>query len=242
MTEQDKVNYFNEEIGNLNETDHVQCDICKNRGYYYILRNDEILSVTCSCMNKRAISRAIDKSGLKDNFERYTFDNYTIKESWQQYAKDKAIEYANTHHSEWFVIVGQVGSGKSHLCTAIVSELINQGNDFRYLAFARDMPRLQQRLRSGYMDVKEKAEEEIEALKKVKVLYIDDYLKTNNVDNIFELIDYRYSRNDLITIISSEKSYDEQRKIDEALASRIYERANGYYVKIAKDENKNYRL
>jgi len=29
MTEQDKVNYFNEEIGNLNETDHVQCDICK---------------------------------------------------------------------------------------------------------------------------------------------------------------------------------------------------------------------
>ena len=87
-----------------------------------------------------------------------------------------------------------------------------------------------------------KAEAEYDRLKSVQVLYIDDYLKANRSDKIFELINHRYGNNKLVTIISSEYNLGNQRMIDEAVSSRIYERSNGYWIDIEKGEEKNYRF
>jgi len=90
----------------------------------------------------------------------------------------------------------------------------------------------------------------IEPLKKVDVLYIDDFLKTErgkfpttgDVNIAFELINHRYI-NKKITIFSSERDVDEIIDIDEATGSRIYERTkNGVYLSVSKDKSKNYRL
>ena len=58
----------------------------------------------------------------------------------------------------------------------------------------------------------------------------------------FQLINYRYN-NDLVTIVSSELLMSDLRKIDEAIAGRMKQKAtNRYMVQIGRDENKNYRF
>lgn len=250
LTDEDRVNIFNETEGQLHKEDGIECEVCRNRGYVYKLLDDEIVSSNCSCMKQRKIMRVIIKSGLKNDFEQLTFDNFETKEAWQKDLKQQALDYVKNHHfnglvngNYWFMVSGQIGSGKTHICTAISSELIKLGYDFTYLSFARDFPKLQQRLKSGFMDVKEKAEEEMNRLSKVKVLYIDDFLKTRDLSNVFELIDTRYSQDHLITIISTEKTWDEMMSIDEAIVSRIYERTSKKYFKvIGKQTGRNYRL
>lgn len=248
--EEKKVQFENEKEGHLK--DGVDCPICKNKGFIMLLKdNGYITSKDCECMQKRKINRRIEESGLADLFSRYTFETFKTDETHHKYIKDSALKYLKTfkhvnalgnEHNDWFVISGQVGSGKSHICTSISKWFIEHGYDFKYLAYAQDVPRITKRMDSGYIDVKEKAEEEFDRLKNVQVLYIDDYLKSIVSNKIFELINHRYSNNKLITIISTEYYEQEQRKIDEAVSSRIYERANGHWVNIAKAQNKNYRF
>ena len=58
----------------------------------------------------------------------------------------------------------------------------------------------------------------------------------------FEILNYRYMNQDLITIISTEKSVDEILEIDEAIGSRLYQRSKKYCIKLPSDKSKNYRM
>lgn len=96
----------------------------------------------------------------------------------------------------------------------------------------------------------EEFERLISDYKRIQVLYIDDLFKTvqgkqptqADIDIAFEIINYRYMHKDLITIFSCEKFTGEITKIDEAVGSRIVQRAKGYNLAIAKEEKRNYRL
>ncbi|MBQ2151875.1 MAG: hypothetical protein II440_00315, partial [Clostridia bacterium] len=93
-------------------------------------------------------------------------------------------------------------------------------------------------------------EKELDKWKKIKVLYIDDMFKTEqgrspttaDINLAFEIINYRYINNDLVTIISSEKTVAEMVSIDESVGSRIFEKAKNYCVSVSKDITRNYRL
>jgi DNA replication protein DnaC len=247
-----QLEYLNSKQGNLNEIDGVQCDICNNKGIVYIPIDEfEIGSKKCNCHVRRKIARNIKKSGLADNFERYTFDKFLTEETYQKHIKEKAMHFVKNHKTtntlkhdiyKWFYIAGQVGSGKSHICTAISKELIEQGYDFIYLDYAHEMQRLTNELRSWYNDVREKAEKRLEELKFVQVLYVDDFMKTSDGKHLFDIINARYGRNNTITIISSENVFDKNDLSTEAIPSRIYERCDGYYLVVNKDANKNMRL
>ena len=242
LTDQLRCEIFNETEGSMNKVDGINCKVCRNKGYIYVIKNNEIVTKECGCVKQRKIMRMIIDSGLKEDFEKLTLASYLGKEKWQKMVKDIAADYIKNHQSKWFVISGQVGSGKTHICTAISGELIKQGYEFKYFAYAREMPRLQKRMKSGYMDVKEEAEREMERLMRCKVLYIDDFMKTKDIDNLFELIDYRYSQSDLITIISTEKNHNEMANIDEAIASRLVERSGKYWVSVGKETGRDQRL
>ena len=90
---------------------------------------------------------------------------------------------------------------------------------------------------------------EIAVYKRTDCLYIDDLFKTKkgasvtpaDVNLAFEILNYRYI-NDMLTIISSEKTLREILDIDEAVGSRIYEMAQGYILNISADPAKNYRM
>lgn len=218
------------------------CPACLNKGYIRERQDGRTISVECRCMAKRKSLRRIQKSGLGDMLERYTFQAYQTLDKWQQEAKKRALSYLSDHEGKWFVAAGAVGSGKSHLCTAICGELMNAGMEVRYMLWRDEVRRIKALANdSEYNKL-------VGPLKSVPVLYIDDFFKAKDgevsagdVHVAFELLNTRYNRKDLVTIISTELTIDQILNIDQAVGSRIYERSKDYCLRIV-GADKNWRL
>lgn len=237
----DRVSIYNNSEGTLTGYD---CPKCHNKGNYMFLRDGEELIRDCECMAKRKMLRAIHNSGLEETLSECRFDNYIAEEDWQKNIKNKAMKFVEDNEGKWFYIGGQVGSGKTHICTAIVGKLIEAGYNAKYMMWRDEIVKLKAMRNS------EDFENLIAEYKRIKVLYIDDLFKTEqgkqptqaDIDIAFEIINYRYIHKDLITIFSCEKSTGELTDIDEAVGSRIVQRSRDYNLAIAKDRSRNYRL
>ena len=177
-------------------------------------------------MAMRRSKRAIEKSGLKDMLG-YSFKNYSAPDQKRQKIKALAEEYISGRG--WWYICGTPGSGKTHICTAICSEIIEHGNGVRYMLWRDDIVKLK-----ACVTDSEEYSRQIKPFKSVQVLYIDDFLKGKvteaDINIAFEILNYRYHNQSMRTIISSERSIEEVLDIDEAVGSRIYERSRGYYI------------
>jgi len=216
----------------------VDCEQCGNTGMIsYIRESGELISHPCPCMQKRIAKKRIRQSGLEDAIRRYRFDTYRTETEEQKNLLKKAMEFAEAD-TGWFYIYGQPGSGKSHLCTAICGTLIERNIDTYYLSW-RDQSTI---LKSLVTDPAA-YEERMKKLKTVPVLYCDDFLKLAETEAdlklAFELINGRYINTKLRTILSSEITPQQMFQRDEALLSRITERAQGY---ILKAPNQNLRF
>ena len=235
--EQSKVDSINAIIGSLPGYD---CPLCLNRGYTAELRDGYVTTIECSCMTKRRYMRLIRESGLERSLRENTFDRYNTPQPWQVDAKAQAQKYAKDWRGHWFFIGGTVGSGKTHLCTAICGELLNAGIPLRYLQWRADAPMLKSAVKDG-----ETYRELITPLKTVRALYIDDLFKGGitdaDINLAFDLLNIRYSDPSLATIISSEKTIKEIVGVDEGIGTRILERSRGYCTSVTGKE-KNWRL
>lgn len=230
--EQAKVAVLNEVVGTISGDD---CPLCKNRGYIAFIEDGGIMTRRCQCMIKRRAMRLLTQSGLSDSLERLTLDSYQTPNEWQKQAKRVAQKYIESPDG-WFVASGGVGSGKTHLCTAISGKLINAGVSTRYMQWRTDAPRLK-----ALVNSREDYEYMINPFKRVECLYIDDFFKgavtEGDINLAFEILNERYNSARLMTIISSEKSISEILSIDEAIGSRIYERSKKFLIEIAKGNN-----
>lgn len=239
-----KCDSYNSEKGNLTDYD---CPKCMNRGNFYCFdaENKKMYLKQCDCIEVRRSLKRIKNSGLGDLFEMYTFENYISKSEWQSKIKGRAYDFLNNSNGNWFYIGGQVGSGKTHICTAIVAELLKSGIPSRYMLWRDEIVNLKSIITND-----EEYFKKINPLKTEKVLYIDDLFKTERgkypttaeINIAFEILNYRYINRNLITIISSESSINNLLDIDEAVGSRIYERSKYYCTYIEPDRTKNYRL
>ena len=63
----------------------------------------------------------------------YTFDSYRADEVWQKPIWDGAHAYLDDYTGKWWYIGGQVGAGKTHICTAITGEMLRRGMEVRYM-------------------------------------------------------------------------------------------------------------
>lgn len=187
----------------------------------------------CECMPKRRSLRRIRNSGIADLMTRYTFDSYTADDPERKNIKAKAKAFCASP-TGWLFISGRSGSGKSHICTAICSQMIDLGKEVYYMAWRDESTALKAAVTS------DEYERRIKKLKSVDVLYIDDFLKGGDTEAdirlAFEIINARYIDSRLRTVISSEKDIKELLNRDEALGGRIYERSRGFVLK-APDEN-----
>lgn len=226
---------LNDIQGTLGEID---CPICKNKGYVASVVNGVVTTRKCACMTKRNSIMRIRKSGLMDLLNRYTLEAYQTPEKWQEMLKKTAISFVSNSAGRWFMISGNPGSGKTHLCTGICGKLIDGGKDVQYMLWRTDAPHLK-----ALVNDREQYETEMYRLKSVDVLYIDDFFKGTiteaDINLAFDLLNARYNNANRTTIISAEKSMEQILHIDEAVGSRIYERAKGYTVKTS---TKNWRL
>lgn len=243
--QQQRIDWYNDTEGDLNKYDGYDCKLCKNKGFIAKLddTDNEVHSI-CKCQKIRATLRRAQRSGLGNIITEYTFDKYIATDEWQKVIKEKAQDFCEDDLAHWYYIGGQVGSGKTHICTAIAAYYIKAEKEVKYMLWSEEAKKLKSLVNDiGY-------QEEIALYKNVDVLYIDDFLKVKNGENptpadinlAFEIINHRLLSKDKITIISSEKTLDEMLEYDEATMSRIYQKTGRYKISIGKDKQKNYRL
>lgn len=241
-----QVNSLNEQEGSRNLRDGVDCLTCRNTGYiYHLTEKGDVVVKECACMNRRRTMKKIRESGLEQVIWDYTFEDYLTPQDWQRELKAKAEAFCRDDNAKWFYVGGQVGVGKTHLCTAICADYIRRGYDTRYLLWTEQS----RRLKATIGDYRAYAEEMYE-YKRIPVLYIDDFLKTRqgtepsdgDINLAFELINARLNQPDKITVISSEKTLKEALSYDEATISRIVHRCGKYFVNVEHDMSRNYRM
>lgn len=198
----------------------------------------------CKCKIKKWNLERLANSGLGYT-SNLTFEKFKTKTPMQKFIFTKAEEFIQQTDKSMFFIGGQVGSGKTHLCTAICMHYIDNSKQVKYKTYT-DLIRL---LKSNVMDVEEYSSI-MQPLKDTKILYIDDLFKAQvgkqptpaDVEHIFNLINFRYADPSLITIISSEKSLSQIIAIDEAIGSRIFERSGQFKLEVTLHTDNNYRL
>ena len=236
--------WLNQTEGKLHTLDGYYCEKCRGKGHFYKVRGDEVVGVKCSCLAVRRTLRIIHSSGLESMLKTKTFDSFKATEKWQAALKDKARLFVNNEEKRMFFIGGQCGAGKTHLCTAICSELIKQSKPTLYFLWTRDARALKAAANDvAFADI-------IAPYKETEVLYIDDFFKVMqgasptpaDVNIAFEILNSRLIDPTKITIISSEFSISELLELDEGIASRICECGGDFIVSISKSHEKNYRL
>ena len=238
---EERIERYNSRPGNL---DGYDCPICHNKGNVMIIRDGYEYFPECECMERRRGKWRLEKSGLADMVGRCRFDTFETKTKVQETMKDMAQEFAKRGKG-WFFVGGQVGCGKTHICTAICNEFMEQGKSVRYMIWTDEVTKL----KAIKMNEEEYARE-IAGWKRADVLYIDDLFKTRNgvqptdadVNIAFEIVNARYNDKNLITIFSGERMMGDILDIDEALGSRIFQKCGDFKLSIAKNRNNNYRL
>lgn len=213
--------------------DNVDCPVCHNTGCIITKAADGTLKAAeCACMAKRVSIRNLERSGLKDQISRYTFKNYVDDTMERKKVKYAAEDFCRNDKG-WFFISGKSGSGKTHICTAICSRLMDKGKAVRYMRWRDDSVMLKGLTTDG-----EEYQRLIQPFKSVPVLYIDDFLKGGHSEAdirlAFEILNSRYNDSALRTVISSEITLFEILGLDEAVGGRIYERSRGYVLESPK--------
>lgn len=248
--EREKMERYNAKPGHLNEQDGIDCELCLNRGdiadFKLVGSMWREYIIPCSCMKVRLARQRLVDSGLGKQIETCTFDSYNAETDYQKRMKNGAMHFAADPHSDfWLFMGGAVGSGKTHLCTAVCSNLLKAGVAVRYMDWDGESKSI-----LGSLPDYSAFEEAAKPYKTCECLYIDDLLKVGQQGTLpneslvrlaFEIINYRYSR-ELKTIISCEYLLDELIAIDAGLGSRVAQRAGKYVFSISRDKDRNYRL
>lgn len=236
------LDFENGRVGSMTE---CNCEKCKNKGYIFQLNEDGfMIARECTCMPERQYIRMMEASGLGDVYKKYTFDAYKENTDFRRTCKQLALRYAADESNSWLIFSGQSGVGKTHLCTAICSELAKRGRRIVYVQWKRVFSRL---LQTKFKEAEQ--DQHFDELLSADVLYIDDFLKTpDNVRPTDEMLSYalevinsRYVA-DKKTILSSEFFISDIEKFDEALGGRITEKSRGSKIQVIRGEGRNYRL
>lgn len=207
------------------------CPKCSDSGF--------IGTKMCTCLKELLVMMNIESSGMGSLIDKQSFDNFDI-----EWYKDNPDNYnrmvRNLATARKFVddfgksqtnllLIGDTGTGKTHVSTAIARAIINRGFDVLYdtaqnivSAFEDD------RFHSGYGEQERRSDKYMEC----DLLILDDlgseFVNQFTVSCIYNLINTRQNRGKS-TIISTNLSHNE---LAGKYEGRIYSRivGNGYKV------------
>ena len=193
----------------------------------------------CKCQSIRDAMGAMDRSGIPpDALAACTWENWKTPENWQRRALAMAQDYVQqiaAGDPSWFIICGTPGCGKTTLCTTIFRAIVEGGKPGLYVSW-REFARRAKAVGNDRDDFRE----ETEPLKNTPLLYLDDFWKGEirpaDVHLAFELINARYISKKP-TILSSENTLEAILRGDEAIGSRLFEMAGGYYMDCFRASN-----
>lgn len=223
-----------------------ECNKCLDENGYLIFEEGIPYWKICECIPEKRIRFMMKSSQITDDFRKLTFENYitdgssAVLKASRDMANIYAIEFETIEkkRNNSIGIVGQVGSGKTHLVCAVANHLLTNGIQVIYFPFVEGM----NDLKSNFDELESK----LERLKKSRVLFIDDLFKGRDkptgwqIETTFALVNYRYL-NHLPIMFTSEKNFKTLLDIDEALGSRLYEMVRDYRMEIV-GSHLNYRM
>lgn len=246
---QEKIKSYNEAEGNLNQTDDIDCPICKNKGYVmfekYIEMYDDYTEFLkpCECIERRKIVNNALKSGLGEYLKVRSKD-YVVDQEWMKPHKQLMVSYCKEHSTDdtWFMTLGQSGCGKTLMGSIIANHLLyNVEREVVYITWTDFISKAK---RDMMGDNTNEVSKYLDYIKEVDVLFIDELLKKYNETDlkyIIEIINYRYQNNKK-TIITSEHTIESLLNIDQATFSRAFQKSKPYLINTPEDKSKNYRL
>lgn len=228
------------------------CPVCKNKGLVAFLNEDGAFAVhDCSCRRIRSSRISAVKSGLGELLNKRV-NTFQAEAPWQAQLRERTIAFIecfrrqDTPRPKGFVMLGQSGCGKTHLCAAVCNFFIDQGKQVRYMSWLNTADELK------ILRIEEPASyrRRMGELSCADVLYIDDLFKAKSIQGIserdvtlaFEILNHRLNLPEGITIVSSEWLAEDLRKVDTAVAGRLLELSGDYLLQIPRGDRYNRRI
>lgn len=220
------------------------CPKCEDRGYVFEIKDGYEVAVPCECLEKKQSIEKLALSNLTEVFRQKTINSFKADKEWQIKAKNDVIRYIDDflkkETNASLILVGNPGSGKTHLGIGTMLELIDNNVGCVYKEYITMLTDLKQ----TSMD----ETDYIRTLEKYinpRVLFLDDFLKGQPTEAdrkyIYKIINTRYLKGKPM-IISTEKSIKEILMFDEAVGSRIVEMAQNNIITFPRGIENNYRL
>lgn len=233
-------------VGYQSTTDQTKCKKCKDQGGYIVVKEGVEFYKPCECFVESRSERIFASSKITIEFRKKNFSTWDT--AWLSDSVRDAHACAMAYSSSFdnirssrqnsIALLGQSGSGKTHLLMSIANLLIDKNIPVLYFPYVE-----------GFNEIKDdldNLETRITKMQKVDVLFIDDLYKGRQqptafqIEQTFSVVNYRYMNN-LPLLISSERMVEDLIGIDEAIGSRIYEMTRDFRVELS-GKNLNYRM
>lgn len=172
------------------------CELCHDTGFRDI-------GVKCSCLIKEELASRYQLSGLSPEQQRQTFASFSLewykeKERFQDIVREcqRFTEKVRQKKPvENLLLYGPVGTGKTHLCSAIANSILEAGLPVIYLKISKLLDIMREYRLSLDKDEQSNYNQGLQRLYKVGVLIIDDLGTENSTDfvreQLFTLLDER---------------------------------------------------
>lgn len=217
------------------------CPLCSDSGFVGVN--------TCKCFRELLTMKNIEASGMGRLIDKQSFDNFDLQ--WYnnekcnyermlknyEYAKSFADEFGS--HRRNILMIGNTGTGKTHLSTAIAKVVISKGYDVLYDSAQNIISEFENdRFHSGYGQTEQGSRKYMEC----DLLIIDDlgteFINQFTVSCLYNLINTRLNKG-LSTIISTNLSSNE---LSEKYEGRIVSRIVGADYRIMMFSGDDHRI
>ena len=195
------------------------------------------------------IQRKVKAAQITDEFKRKTFRSFETEDRPE--AIIKAYKVAQSYVMAFMKIrdekqnsialLGNPGSGKTHLLAAVANNLLSKGIEVFYFPWVEGIKELTNAEKGQVQEI-------LHRMQRCEVLFLDDLFKGRGKPTEFQFeiawsaLNYRYLNNKPI-LVSTERSLSDLVDIDEAMGSRIGEVTRNYRSVINGDRKEmNYRI
>jgi len=219
---------------------HYTCTECSDTGFVDGAK-------MCRCFREELIKATIISSGIGNLIQKQSFENFDLSlygkdtPEYKRMARnlEAAREYAKSFGKNRgnLLLIGNTGTGKTHISTAIAKEIISAGYDVVYDSVQNIVTEFENdRFHSGYGQLPKSTK-----FLECDLLIIDDlgteFISQFTVSCLYNLLNTRQNRG-LATLISTNLS---PKELSDTYTDRIYSRLIGGY-QILSFEGKDRRL
>lgn len=218
------------------------CNHCQDTGF--------VGSRMCACMKELIVMKNIADSGMGRLIERQSFENFDLE--WYRSSEDDyrrachnlstARAFADGFSVGWgknLLLIGNTGTGKTHICTAIAKSIIGRGFDVLYDTAHNILRELaDDQFRDRYRQPEPLGDKYLEC----DLLILDDlgaeFSNQVTVSCLYNLINTRQNKG-LSTVISTNLSAQE---LAGRYDGRIYSRIIGSDYTVLSFTGKDHRI